>query len=105
MVQAHFRYCFPRHPRDNAPHKDAKSRLRCPFRQGIRLLLEDGSRIVCRLSGTGTEGATLRLYVERYLKDGGKGNIDDVLAPLVHAARELVELHEKLGKDEPTIIT
>ena len=74
-------------------------------RQGIRLLLEDGSRIVCRLSGTGTEGATLRLYVERYLKDGGEGNIDDVLAPLVHAARELLELHERLGKDEPTIIT
>jgi phosphoglucomutase len=74
-------------------------------RQGIRMLLEDGSRIVCRLSGTGTEGATLRVYVERYLKDGGEGNIDDVLAPLVQEARELLELRERFGKDEPTIVT
>ena len=74
-------------------------------RQGIRILLEDGSRIVCRLSGTGTEGATLRVYVERYLKDGGEGNIEDVLAPLVQEARKLLELRERLGKDEPTIIT
>ncbi len=73
--------------------------------QGIRILLEDGSRIVCRLSGTGTEGATLRIYVERYLKDGGEGNIDEVLAPLVFEARELLKLRERFGKDEPTIIT
>jgi phosphoglucomutase len=74
-------------------------------RQGIRILLEDGSRIVCRLSGTGTEGATLRVYVERYLKDGGAGNIDEVLAPLVQEARELLHLRERFGKDDPTIIT
>lgn len=74
-------------------------------KQGIRVLLDDGSRIVCRLSGTGTEGATLRIYVERYLKDGGTGEIDEVLAPLVTAARELLELRERLGRDEPTIIT
>ncbi|MCU1263715.1 MAG: pgm [Acidobacteria bacterium] len=73
--------------------------------QGIRILLEDGSRIVCRLSGTGTEGATLRLYVERYLKDGGEGAIEAVLAPLVQAAREVVDLRARLGRDEPTIIT
>jgi phosphoglucomutase len=73
--------------------------------QGIRILLEDGSRIVCRLSGTGTEGATLRLYVERYLKDGGGGVTAEILAPLVHAGRELLELRERLGRDEPTIIT
>lgn len=74
-------------------------------RQGIRVLLEDGSRIVCRLSGTGTEGATLRLYVERYLNDGGVGVIDEVLAPLVLAARELLELRARLGREEPTIVT
>jgi phosphoglucomutase len=73
--------------------------------QGIRLLLEDGSRVICRLSGTGTEGATLRLYVERYLKDGGAGDIEEVLAPLAQAARELLELRERFGSDEPTIIT
>jgi len=73
--------------------------------QGLRILLEDGSRIVCRLSGTGTEGATLRLYVERYLKDGVEGTVEEVLAPLVQAARELLELREKCGTDQPSIIT
>src|SRR4030095_16544510 len=43
--------------------------------QGLRILFEDGSRIVCRLSGTGTEGATVRLYVERYLEDGGETDV------------------------------
>jgi phosphoglucomutase len=73
--------------------------------QGLRILLEDGSRVVCRLSGTGTEGATLRLYVERYLSDGGAGDIEQVLAPLAGAARELLELRARFGTDEPTIIT
>ena len=74
-------------------------------RQGLRILLDDGSRIVCRLSGTGTEGATLRLYVERYLKDGGDGVVEEVLGPLVQAARELLDLRKGLGRDEPTLIT
>lgn len=73
--------------------------------QGLRLLLEDGSRIIFRLSGTGTEGATLRLYVERYLNDGGEGTLDDVLEPLSSAARELLELRERTGREEPTVIT
>lgn len=73
--------------------------------QGIRLLLEDGSRIVVRLSGTGTEGATLRLYVERYLRDGGEGVLEDVLAPLVQAAKEMLKLRERTGREEPTVIT
>ena len=74
-------------------------------RQGVRILLEDGSRIVCRLSGTGTEGATLRLYVERYLNDGGEGVLEEVLEPLVRVARELVQLRERCGREEPTVIT
>ncbi|MGH9967094.1 MAG: alpha-D-glucose phosphate-specific phosphoglucomutase [Pyrinomonadaceae bacterium] len=74
-------------------------------RQGIRILLNDGSRVVCRLSGTGTQGATLRLYVERYRKDGGETEINQVLAPLVQAARELLELRRYCGRDEPTIVT
>ncbi len=73
--------------------------------QGIRLLLADGSRVVCRLSGTGTAGATLRLYLERYLQDGGAGEPGELLAPLVGAARELLELRRHCGRDEPTIIT
>jgi phosphoglucomutase len=73
--------------------------------QGIRILLEDGSRIVCRLSGTGTQGATLRLYVERYQRDSGGGDLSQVLAPLTQAARELLGLRERFGTDQPTIIT
>jgi phosphoglucomutase len=73
--------------------------------QGIRILLEDGSRIVCRLSGTGTAGAILRLYVERYRTDGGDGAIEEILAPLAHAARELLKLRQRFGREEPTIIT
>ncbi|HEX8888484.1 MAG TPA: alpha-D-glucose phosphate-specific phosphoglucomutase, partial [Pyrinomonadaceae bacterium] len=73
--------------------------------QGIRIILDDGSRIVCRLSGTGTEGATLRLYVERYLKDDGSKNIDEVLAPLLRYGKELLKLSERFGRDEATVIT
>jgi phosphoglucomutase len=73
--------------------------------QGIRLLLADGSRAVCRLSGTGTEGATLRLYLERYQQDSGVGEVEEVLAPLAQAAHELLELRKYCGRDEPTIIT
>ena len=73
--------------------------------QGIRILLADQSRIVCRLSGTGTEGATLRLYVERYRRDGGSGEIESVLASLIAAARELLQLRERFGRDEATLVT
>jgi phosphoglucomutase len=73
--------------------------------QGIRILLDDGSRIICRLSGTGTEGATLRLYVERYLKDDGSKAIDEVLSPLLQFGKELLKLRERFGRDEATVIT
>jgi hypothetical protein len=52
-------------------------------KQGVRLLLADGSRVVVRLSGTGTSGATLRLYVERYKDDAGAGDIEEILVPLL----------------------
>lgn len=74
-------------------------------KQGIRLLLSDGSRVVFRLSGTGTSGATLRLYVERYRDDGGQGNIDEVLAPLLRDGKELLQLREFCGRDEASVIT
>jgi phosphoglucomutase len=73
--------------------------------QGIRLFLEDGSRAVLRLSGTGTAGATLRIYVERFRRDGGQGDIEEVLAPLTRGVRELLRLRERFGTDEPTVIT
>jgi phosphoglucomutase len=72
--------------------------------QGIRILLSDGSRVVCRLSGTSTEGATLRLYLERYRNDVAEGETNQVLASLACAARELLELRKYCGRDEPTII-
>ncbi|PYS68917.1 MAG: alpha-D-glucose phosphate-specific phosphoglucomutase, partial [Acidobacteria bacterium] len=58
-----------------------------------------------RLSGTGTSGATLRLYVERYRDDGGVGNVDELLAPLLKAAKELLRLKECCGRDEATVVT
>ena len=73
--------------------------------QGLRLILADGSRMVVRLSGTGTEGATMRLYLERYRNDGGTADIKEVLAPLVAASDDLLKLKERCGRDKPTLIT
>jgi phosphoglucomutase len=72
--------------------------------QGIRILLEDGSRIVYRLSGTGTEGATLRLYLEGYRENSGLA-IDEILDPLREAALGLLQLQERTGRTKATVIT
>ena len=74
-------------------------------KQGVRLLLADGSRVVVRLSGTGTSGATMRLYVERYRNDGGAGDVEKILAPLLQAAKELLKLREFCGRDEADVVT
>jgi len=74
-------------------------------KQGIRFLLGDGSRAVFRLSGTGTSGATLRLYVERYLKDEGVSDVNQILAPLLKDAKDLLRLKEFTGRDKPDVIT
>ncbi|MGE3539623.1 MAG: alpha-D-glucose phosphate-specific phosphoglucomutase [Candidatus Tectimicrobiota bacterium] len=73
--------------------------------QGIRILLADGSRIVCRLSGTGTAGATLRLYVERYRQTGEAEDIDAIIAPLAQEARALLDITRRCGRAEPSLIT
>ncbi|KPF46279.1 alpha-D-glucose phosphate-specific phosphoglucomutase [Rhizobium sp. AAP43] len=75
--------------------------------QGIRILFEGGSRIVFRLSGTGTSGATLRLYVERYEPDASRHRIEtqEVLADLIAAAEEVAEIKRYTGMNEPTVIT
>lgn len=72
---------------------------------GLRIVLADGSRIVCRFSGTGTEGKTLRLYLEHYLPDGGGRDVASVLAPLRDAAVQLLEIGARCGRDRPTVIT
>jgi phosphoglucomutase len=68
-------------------------------------LFSNESRIVFRLSGTGTEGATLRLYLERYDRESIDGNLEDVLQPFAQTARELLGLQERFRRDRPTAIT
>jgi phosphoglucomutase len=74
-------------------------------KQGVRIFLEDGSRIVLRLSGTGTAGATLRIYLERFRDDGGAGDLEETIAPLTRGVREFLKLRERFGTDESTVIT
>ncbi|KAI4373206.1 hypothetical protein MLD38_011359 [Melastoma candidum] len=75
--------------------------------QGIRYLFEDGSRLVFRLSGTGSEGATIRLYIEQYEKDPSKTGRDsqEALAPLVDVALKLSKMEVFTGRSAPTVIT
>ncbi|KAK4377172.1 hypothetical protein RND71_003468 [Anisodus tanguticus] len=75
--------------------------------QGITYLFEDGSRLVFRLSGTGSEGATIRLYIEEYEKDSSKIGRDsqEALAPLVEVALKLSKMQEYTGRSAPTVIT
>ena len=75
--------------------------------QGIRILFEGGSRIVFRLSGTGTSGATLRVYIERYEPDASRHHFDtqEALADLIAVADEIAGIRERTGRTEPTVIT
>jgi phosphoglucomutase len=75
--------------------------------QGLRLLLDDGSRVVLRLSGTGTQGATLRVYLESYVAPGGDLDQDpqQALGDLITAIDELGEIKQRTGMDRPTVIT
>jgi phosphoglucomutase len=76
-------------------------------KQGIRIIMTDGSRIVLRLSGTGTEGATVRVYLERYEADPSRHNLDtqEALAPLIAIAEQVSELKQRTGRTEPSVIT
>ncbi len=75
--------------------------------QGIRIGFSDGSRIVYRLSGTGTEGATLRVYLEAFEPDPQKQAREtaEVMQPLVGIATGLAEIESRTGRKEPTVIT
>jgi phosphoglucomutase len=73
--------------------------------QGIRFIFTDGSRVVFRLSGTGSVGATIRVYVERYeTKELGMQTADAV-APLIKIALETSEMEKLTGRKAPTVIT
>jgi len=73
-------------------------------RGGVRVVLDDGSRIVMRLSGTGTEGATLRVYLERVQADFGQP-VDRVLEPLRAAALVLTGLPRRFGREVADVVT
>ncbi|EMS45857.1 Phosphoglucomutase, cytoplasmic [Triticum urartu] len=75
--------------------------------QGIRYLFGDGSRLVFRLSGTGSVGATIRIYIEQYEKDSSKTGREssDALSPLVDVALKLSKIQEYTGRSAPTVIT
>ena len=75
--------------------------------QGLRILLDDGSRVVVRLSGTGTKGATIRVYLESYVPSSGDLNQDPqvALADMISAINELAEIKQRTGMDHPTVIT
>ena len=75
--------------------------------QGLRLLLNDGSRVVLRLSGTGTQGATLRVYLESYVPPSGDLGQDPqvALGDLISAIDALAEIKVRTGMERPTVIT
>ena len=75
--------------------------------QGIRIIMTDGARIVLRLSGTGTQGATLRLYLERYEADPAQHAIptQQALAGLIGVAEQVAQIRARTGRDAPTVTT
>jgi len=75
--------------------------------QGIRLLFENGARIIFRLSGTGTSGATLRVYIEDFCDDISRHHEDtqQYLKPLIDIADKIAGIHTRTGMDVPTVIT
>jgi phosphoglucomutase len=75
--------------------------------QGLRIIFEDGSRIVYRLSGTGTEGATLRIYLEAFEGDPARqrGDAQLLLAELIAVSDEISGLKARSGRERPTVIT
>jgi phosphoglucomutase len=75
--------------------------------QGVRVLFRDGSRIIFRLSGTGTSGATVRVYLESFEADAGKQDLDaqQALAGMIAAADNISALRELTRRNAPTVIT
>jgi len=76
-------------------------------KQGIRIMFSDGSRLVFRLSGTGSSGATVRMYVDSYCSDQSQvtRSAQEMLAPVVSLGLEISQLTQFTGRQEPTVIT
>ncbi len=75
--------------------------------EGVRIVFDDGARIVYRLSGTGTQGSTLRVYLERFEVDPARHGLaaDAALASLSTAARDVAEIESRTGRAEPSLVT
>ncbi len=75
--------------------------------QGLRIIFTDGSRIIFRLSGTGTQGATLRVYLESYTRDPEDFLTDanDLVAPLAAISKEIARIKHYTGRDKPSVVT
>ena len=75
--------------------------------QGIRIVFAGDARIVYRLSGTGTTGATLRIYLERFEADAGKHDQDaqEALGELISLAEQFCEVKKRTGRTEPNVMT
>ncbi|MBN8775508.1 alpha-D-glucose phosphate-specific phosphoglucomutase [Thiomonas arsenitoxydans] len=76
-------------------------------KQGVRIILQSGSRVVFRLSGTGTEGATLRIYLERHEPDPARHDLpaQAALAPLIALAEQVARVKHWTGMDTPSVMT
>ncbi|XP_059615933.1 phosphoglucomutase [Phlebotomus argentipes] len=74
-------------------------------KQGLRVVFADGSRIVMRLSGTGSSGATVRLYIDSYERENVLGLASDMLKPLIEIALQISKLAQFTGRNAPTVIT
>ncbi|WP_047517023.1 alpha-D-glucose phosphate-specific phosphoglucomutase [Methylophilus sp. Q8] len=75
--------------------------------QGLRILFACGSRVVIRLSGTGTEGATIRVYLEAFTEDAAQQQLDaqEALAELISVSHQISQLPQLTGRQQPTVIT
>jgi len=75
--------------------------------QGVRIFFDDDARIVFRLSGTGTEGATLRIYLERFEPDPARQGVETqaALAPLIEIADKIAGVRERTGRSAPSVMT
>ncbi|XP_070027098.1 phosphoglucomutase, chloroplastic [Nicotiana sylvestris] len=76
-------------------------------KQGVRFVFSDGSRIIFRLSGTGSAGATVRIYIEQFEPDVSKHDMDAQIAlkPLIDLALSVSKLNDFTGREKPTVIT
>jgi phosphoglucomutase len=73
--------------------------------QGFRIIFTEGSRIICRLSGTGSQGATIRLYFEKFELETFQQDTKDAIHDLIEVALNITRLAEFTGISEPTVIT